>query len=556
MFWCERETPCSPTLFPNPYFIPYESYLWHPREPGNVALTVQVPTPGENGELDLFCGGHTFTTDGRVVAAGGQDHVETCLTGTTVGTRGMFLFDNVLADGIAPEPAWHRLSDMLRARWYATMTRGADGRITLAGHQYDPPGTNPPTQMTRERFLIADGSMSIQWDPIEAPTDLDFLNYTAASPLALTCVGGTPLIGMRGYPRVEAIHDPTNGTDLVTLSAFPDLPPAYQPVSSYYLDYQACESLHLEEERWMLGHSGPPPIAFTVAHLFDMTTPTPTEVIYSMGGDNPADAGANPFDVDDCDNFTNRVVKLVNPSLDSMWDGAAQGVPQLIYGRKHMQVVIGLDGALYVIGGQGKRVINPPDPNPCLRLHHPERYAPPEIFASPSSAWSLLQAHAHDRAHHSVAGLLEDGRMYSAGGDRDNDEPTSPGERSVELYSPLYLFKGPRPVIRTIDDLEPIVGDTLNLEVEISGSATGEFRVALLSPGSMTHGYNPSQRYLKLRVLSPAPGSQFNSPPVLTPIQVEIPSDPQIVLPGYYLITVVRQNGVPSVGKWIRVKLQ
>jgi hypothetical protein len=294
---------------------------------------------------------------------------------------------------------------------------------------------------------------------------------------------------------------------------------------------------------------GPPPIAFSVAHIFDMTTTPPTEVIYSIGGASPVDGGADPSS-DDCADYTNKVVKIVNPSVIQPWLDVSDGVPQLNYSRKHMQVVIGSDGALYVMGGKGVKVINPPSPNPCLQVLKPERYEPPEVFASPSTGWNLLQAHMHDRGHHSVAGLLEDGRIYAAGGDVSGAD--SPGERSVEIYSPLYLFKGPRPVIVNSPPTAAL-GAPISIDAQISGGATGEFRVALLSPGSMTHGYNPSQRYIKLEVLSPDLGTLFNSPPALTQIQVQIPSDPRIALPGYYLLTVVRQNGVPSVGKWIRI---
>ncbi len=557
LFWCERETPCGPTLYPNPYFIPYETFLWHPRTPGNLAAVFPVPTPGENGLLALFCGGHSFTRDGRPISVGGQNHALTCQAAPiSTGTTGVFLFDNVAFDGVAPEPAWHRLlPGMQRARWYPTLTRDHAGKHSIWGHQFAPEGSGPATWFTRERFDIPDGVVGIVWDPIETPVDLAFENYTSTYPLT-SCVGGTPLIGMRGYPRVEPILDQSlvdKKADMAVLSAFTDIPPTFGPVSSYFLDLDACTSAS-EVERWFPGTAGPPPIAFTVAHYFDMTGATPKEVIYAIGGDIPANPGGDPTAPDDCLTFTNRVVKLVDPSPSSLWKGAADGVPQLKYSRKHMQAAIGLDGATYVFGGEGREDLGGGSWGPCLYVRNVERYRPPEIFATPSSQWKLMAAQAHDRGHHSVAGAMADGRMYSAGGDHDEGagEPPSAGERSVEIYSPEYLFQGFRPVIRNISNREPTFGSTITLDVEISGSATNEFRVALVSPGTMTHGYNFSQRYIKLKLANPPP--PFNPPPATTAIQVQIPGDGHVVPPGYYLITVVRQNGVPSVGEWIRVK--
>ena len=48
------------------------------------------------------------------------------------------------------------------------------------------------------------------------------------------------------------------------------------------------------------------------------------------------------------------------------------------------------------------------------------------------------------RGYHSTALLLPDGRVLSAGDDGDSEQDAID---KVEIFSPPYLFKGPRPTI-------------------------------------------------------------------------------------------------------------
>ena len=67
-----------------------------------------------------------------------------------------------------------------------------------------------------------------------------------------------------------------------------------------------------------------------------------------------------------------------------------------------------------------------------------------------TDSWLLGPAQQEDRTYHSTAVLLPDGRVFSAGDDhypleikgRSSASPTT-----AEIYSPPYLFKGPRPQI-------------------------------------------------------------------------------------------------------------
>ena len=68
--------------------------------------------------------------------------------------------------------------------------------------------------------------------------------------------------------------------------------------------------------------------------------------------------------------------------------------------------------------------------------------APPvfqaELWDPATNRWTQLASQTVYRGYHSTALLLPDGRVLSAGGRH---------ERTAEVFSPPYLFKGARPTI-------------------------------------------------------------------------------------------------------------
>jgi hypothetical protein len=136
---------------------------------------------------------------------------------------------------------------------------------------------------------------------------------------------------------------------------------------------------------------------------------------------------------------------------------------------------------------------------------------------------------AHPRWYHSVALLLPDGRLFSAGGD---DFATA------EIYSPPYLFKGPRP---SVDTAPNFVGYGQHFDVGMSGSSDVS-QVNLVRMGGVTHAFNFDQRLLKADFTATADG-----------LSLTAPSDPNQAPPGYYMMFVVNSNGVPSVAKMVQI---
>ena len=137
------------------------------------------------------------------------------------------------------------------------------------------------------------------------------------------------------------------------------------------------------------------------------------------------------------------------------------------------------------------------------------------------------------RLYHSTALLLPDGRVLSAGS--GNDGPAVDQTRG-QIFSPPYLFKGPRPAISTV----PGVLQYASAFDVVTPDAAAINSVALIRPGAVTHAFDEDQRYLPL-TFSRDTGR----------VIVQAPLNGNYAPPGYYMLFVIA-NGVPSVASWVR----
>ena len=114
-----------------------------------------------------------------------------------------------------------------------------------------------------------------------------------------------------------------------------------------------------------------------------------------------------------------------------------------------------------------------------------------------------------------------------------------PEQFSAEIYSPPYLFKGPRPAITTAPSA---IQYTAAFSVE-TPNAPGIGKVSLLKLGAATHAFNNEQRYLDL------PFSMTDG----THLSVSAPAHSNLAPPGYYMLFILDTNGVPSVARMLQV---
>jgi hypothetical protein len=143
--------------------------------------------------------------------------------------------------------------------------------------------------------------------------------------------------------------------------------------------------------------------------------------------------------------------------------------------------------------------------------------------------WSL------PRLYHGTAVLLADGRIAVAG---SGDSFGGPNQTTAESYAPPYLFKGTRPDIVSAP-AEIFYGTSIAADLADASPITS---VALMRPGAVTHQFDESQRYLSLT---------FHQ--IGNTLSIDAPASATLAPPGYYMLFVLTEAGVPSIAHWVRL---
>lgn len=157
-----------------------------------------------------------------------------------------------------------------------------------------------------------------------------------------------------------------------------------------------------------------------------------------------------------------------------------------------------------------------------------------EMWDPDTGIWSATALTGVARMYHATAMLLPDGRILSAGGGRLSP---APDQFNAQVYSPPYLFKGPRPTITTAPTTAGL-GSGFVLD---SPDASDIASVSLVSLATTTHSTDMSQIYRELTFTKTATQVTINAPLNTN----ELPS-------GYYMVFLVNSNGVPSEAKIIK----
>lgn len=154
------------------------------------------------------------------------------------------------------------------------------------------------------------------------------------------------------------------------------------------------------------------------------------------------------------------------------------------------------------------------------------------IYTPSTNSWTTVAADPVGRNYHSTSILLPDGRVAVMGSNPlDNSF-----EARISVYSPPYLFKGARP---TIASAPGQVGYGENVQIGVTGDVTA---ASLIPPMSQTHQTDTNARVVDL----PLAGTGANR-------TAQVPSNPNLLPPGPYMLSVLTADGVPSVARWVWV---
>jgi PKD repeat protein len=399
--------------------------VWNPETGGFTS----IPAPAV-----IFCSGHSFLPDGRLLVAGGNND-------PNVGANG-------IPDVVIFNPttqSWSRSTAMRYARWYPTNTTLANGDVViLAGKD----GVGVPVRVPE---VWSNGTLR----------------------LLTTANLGIPL-----YPRTFLAPD---GRIFM----------AGEAPGTRYLNTAGTGSWATGPTRKYGARD------YGAAVMYD-----DGKILYVGGG-----------------RTTNTAEIIDLNSAAPAW----QYTGFMAYKRRHLNATVLPTGEVLVTGGTSGIAFN----DETSPVHAAE------IWNPTSGVWTTLASNAVTRVYHSTSILLPDGRILHAGsGDAGADQ------RSAELFSPPYLFKGTRPIIT---DAPSLVGYGSQFSIT-TPEAANIIKVSLIRIGSTTHAFDMNQRFQWL--------SFTRSPGLLS---LSAPISPNRAPPGHYLIFILDGNGVPSVGRIVKV---
>jgi galactose oxidase len=440
--------------------------------------TPQPTMAPDNKNANLFCSGHNFLPDGRLLVVGGHDNdswglKQSCIYNPDAGTTGTWTADAVMGNG----------------RWYPTVTALPLGVPLVTSGSYragDKTPNNTDTQLWNESKFLSTTS-----DNLKA-LDLYPRIHVASSGIvyAISLANGWSL-DVAGAGTWTKVEDAKVAKDkrLADLKNANTRPEDELRLRNTLSDYSCSVQYNVDK-------------------------------VLFIGGGNPPVANA-------------AVIDLTQKGL------AWESIDSMNFARRQHNATILADGTVLVTGGT--RGSGGPDSFNDLSPGQPVHIA--ELWDPETKKWTMMAPEQTDRCYHSIALLLPDARVLTAGsGEFQINGMPNLAEQShydAQIFSPPYLLQdGVRPEIKSADK-KVEYGSEFNV---VTPQANQIKTVSLIGLSSVTHSMNTGQRYLSL---------SFTHAEGL--LKVTAPTEPKFCPPGFYMLFILSNQGKPSVAEIIQI---
>jgi galactose oxidase-like protein len=374
---------------------------------------------------------------------------------------------------------WTKVADMAFERWYPTALTLPNGRVAVFSGRI----SGPPVAQV-EVYDPGPGA----WTTLPAGANKSLEIYPSLHVMSdgKILYTGTRWAGAPGWPAPppSELFDPgSNSWSGVDDHVIPNRTEGFSVL---------LPPLRPPDEHEFEGMEGPHP-----------PTPTLSRVLVVGGGSTEANANQRSAEIID------------------MADAAPtwRRIADMNFPRTNANGVLLPDGTVLFCSGIDGYKWGPNSPTLTAELFDPE-----------AESWTNMAAMSTVRQYHSISLLLPDGRVLNTGG------VGGPGNiMSMEVYSPPYLHRGPRPRITANPG---VIGYGANFTVSSPDQCRID-RVSVIRMSSVTHHTNTDQRYLALEF-----HRQGNCD-----LRVTAPANARLAPPGYYLLFLLDDCGVPSVGR-------
>lgn len=461
--------------------------VWDP-----VTNTVVTPSFPYATNKNLFCAGHCILADGRVLVVGGH----AIFAGGSAASQ-VHTFDPI-------SNSWSRHAPMQQDRWYPTCVTMADGRVLIAS------GSDAGGKPTGWSQFWGKGIVSAVeiFDP--ATNGLThFPNIFGADicmyPNMFVLPGGLLFFHSRNISRLIV---PGEGTWSPPNFRWSKAIPMKGDTTRNFPGMSGCVILPLLPEE-----------GYAVRVL-----------IAGGGGKKESDLNVNTTATQTAEIFGD----IDAHEITGTWrDTNRAGEPLRMTTNRFMTDAVLLpDGTVLFVNGCAVGMAD--------ESHVSIGFA--ELFDPQTETFRPFTRISMPRHYHGTALLLPDGRVAVAGHTKEWNTEIPLDRKEVEVISPPYLFRGPRPKITQVAHSGAMIGYGQDVTIYTDRSADIS-RVALLRPGSVTHQLNTDQRYVGLAITQRSSGT----------VTVTAPPDGAVAPPGYSLLFIVDNQGVPSLGQSVRI---
>lgn len=479
-------------------------YLDHPSY-----TTMPSPTPSTN----LFCSGHSFLPDGRLLVTGGHIKDSNQPSKEGIGEKSINIFDyrTNLWTKMLPD------KEMEKGRWYPYNVTMPSGDTLIIAGTYRTNTTYP---------IVTDDNKEPSLRDLQG--NVSTLRQSPSAPRVYTY----PYISLAPDGRVFIAKPSATQVGLQSLYFDPYAP---NDVGSYGVFTNAASPRYRHWEG-------------TSVHY------APGKMLL-IGGSEGALSGS-----------TVNVATAESFDMNQPAGGWTE-ISSMAQARQYATATLLPDGKVLVTGGTSCGGVNRLDCGPNSAVQTPELWDP----ANPSAGWKQMNPTTSGvpRVYHSFGLLLPDARVMIGGGGlpaaagerapsgatcagtgpNDTPECRNLAHKDVEIFSPPYLYnsngsKAVRPAIVSAPD-SIAYGQQFLIDVGNVPPSTIQ-KVVLVRLPSVTHAYNQDQRRVDLGA-PVAYDSRY--------VRMQAPADGKACPPGPYMMFLISNNGrsTPSIAKIIRV---
>ena len=371
---------------------------------------------------------------------------------------------------------WTRGPDMNAGRWYPTLTVLGNGNLLVEAGTVDIP---TDVNRTSQIWELTTGT----WRSLTNAAAQHGVFPVWANYYPFMYLAPNGKVFNAGPQKLSRYLD-TTGTGLWT------------DVAASSLDYRDYGTSVLYDDGKIMIHGGNPPEGYTQPSIYAQTATV----------------------------YPSRVTEIIN--LNDPTPTWRQTAPANT-GRRLGSAVLLPDGKVFLCNGSSSPGFNIAAGKILMS----------EMWDPVTETWTPMAPNVRYRGYHSNALLLPDGRVVATGGGHPNP-PDDLAEASAEIYSPPYLFRGPRPTIAAAPE-NVTFGETFVVKTPDAANITN---VVWIRPGNTTHNFDQNQRINRLSFT--VGDGQLN---------VTAPADPNLCPPGHYMLFILNSNGVPAVAKTVRI---